>query len=472
MRVHKIDDLISKEIDLYPKKWNKNFKKILLYYPNDYFVGMSNLGFHTILKKINELPDVVCERSFYPFLYSFESKTFITNFDVVIFSISFEIDFLHVIEVLRNAKIPYFKNQRSKPLLVAGGIAITLNPFLMKDIFDVQLIGEGEELIVEFLNAYFNSGKFENINGVFIEEKTINRRIYNGNYVAHNTIITPFTEFPNTLLIEIERGCPYSCYFCASTYNYRPYRERDKNLICELVNIYKDKINKVGLIGSSVLSHKNFLEIGEYILSLGLNFSVSSMRLNKITDENVKLLKKANNKTFTVAIEAGNEKLRKKINKKLSDDEIFTAIEIFIRYKILNLKFYFMIGFPEEEIEDVKSIVNMVKKIKFLYLKNKKYLKRFGKFTLSVNPFIPKRNTPFFKYKIEDLNILKNKIKYLQEEIKKIPNVEIIFENIYNSYLQYILSTGDSSIIKFLIECSEKKFNTKKIVESFVDKIK
>ncbi len=470
--IQNIDIIKAKEINLYPKKWRKNLKKVLLVFPNRYYIGMSNLGFHTIFKKINEIDDVICERGFYPYPVSFETKTPFNEFELIIFSISFEIDFLNVIDMLIKSGIELFKKKRKKPFLTAGGIAITLNPFILKEIFDVQLIGEGEELIIEFVKNFFtDKEKIYSIEGVFSENKEIKRRIYTGNYIAHSTILTENTEFSNYFLIEISRGCPYSCYFCAATYNYRPYREKDYNEILKLFENFNGKIKKVGLIGSSVLSHKKFFDICNYLIEKNIDFSVSSLRLDKINDEVLRLLKLGKNSSFTVAIEAGSERLRKLINKKLSDEKIFYAIDLFIKHKILNLKFYFMIGLPGEKWDDVEKIVEIIEKIKKEYLKNKKYLKHLGAFTISVNPFIPKRNTPFFKYPIDKFDILTTKISFLKKRLKKIPNVKVQVEDITKSYIQCLLSKDDGKFLPFLIEKVKKRISDKKFVFSFIDKI-
>ena len=257
----------------------------------------------------------------------------------------------------------------------------------------------------------------------------------------------------------------FHVFFCAASYNYRPYRIRKTEKILEVIEKFKKSCQKIGLIGSSVLSHPDFTKIGEYILKIGKYFSVSSMRIDTITDEKIELLLKARNNTFTVAIEAGNDRLRKFINKKLTDEQIFKAIEKFIKYKVLNLKFYFLIGLPGETEEDIFDIVNLVKRIKGEYLKHKKELKIFGKFIVSVNPFIPKRNTPFFNCKFEEIGIVKRKIKIIRESLKKEPNVEVKIEDPYTCFLQYILSVKDSKFLPLIIEKVERNYSNKKFYE-------
>ncbi len=463
--------MYNREVTLYsyPSKFSKNKIKVLLYYPNTYYIGMSNLGFQTIFHILKTIPDIYCERGFYPDLSSFETKTPLKKFDLIIFSISFEIDFINIIEILLKTEIEIFSEKRNTPFLAAGGIAITLNPYLYKNVFDVQFIGEGEELIKEFINEFLANKNFSKIKGIFTKYDNFpDRRVYyKDDLVSHSVIITPETIFSNSLLIEIARGCLFACNFCAVSYNYKPFRPRNKEKILSIITMHKDNYQKIGLISSNVCSHPDFFEIGECILKLNKKFSISSLRLDTLKEETIDLLKKANNNTFTVAIETGSEKLRKKINKKLTDKQIFNAIELFIKKKVLNLKFYFLVGLPEEEFEDIIEIVNIIKKFKSIYHKNRNYLKHFGKFTISINPFIPKRNTPFFNYKIEDITSLMQKYSFLKKELKKIPNVELIFENIYSAYLQYYLSTQNENFVNELIDKVKYGLSNKK----FIDKI-
>ena len=451
----------------YPSKYSKNKLKVLLYYPNNYYAGMSNLGFQTIFHKLKQNQEVYCERGFYPDIKSYENNLSFNEFDIIIFSISFEIDFLNIIEILLKTGISIYKKDRKRPFIAAGGIAITLNPYILKDIFDVEFIGEGEELIDEFIYTYLNDKDFNDIKGIFLDNQNISKRKYKGDYVCHSVMLTKKTEFSNSLLIEIARGCPFSCKFCAVSYNYKPFRPRKLKNILEILNNFKEFYKKAGIISSNVCSHPDFLKICDFLLKNNKKFSISSLRLDTLNDEIVKILKRGGITTFTVAIEAGSEKLRKIINKKLTDEHIFEAIELFVKNRILNLKFYFMIGIPFEEFQDIEQIVVLIKKIKIIYLANKNYLKHFGKFTISINPFIPKRETPFFDYNIDTIDNLKIKQNFLKRELSKIPNVKVIFENIYNSYLQSYLSKFDHKFLPLLIEKVEKGISNKK----FIDKV-
>ncbi len=445
----------------------------MLVYPNSYHVGMSNLGFQTVYKILNEINDISCERAFLETGFkkpvSIESGRYAKDFDAIIFSVSFEIDFLNVIRFLQCSGIPLSRKERvTMPPLIAGGIAVTLNFKPLLDIMDYFLIGDGEELVAEFLISLFEGKQLSNIRGV-IESKKNNSTlpaIYKGNKICHSVISTNNTEFSETLLLEIARGCPYKCNFCAVSYNYAPYRihklEDIKKTIEDNIKIFK----KIGIVGASVTSHPDFLPLCKWLNRKKIPFSVTSLRLNTVNEEIVEELLKGKNNSFAVAVEACSDNLRKIINKGLTDKEIFRAIDIFIKKKVINLKVYIIVGLPFEQFEDVTKIVDFVVKIKEMYMSKRKLLKNFGNLSISVNPFIPKPNTPFHKYKMESEESLRKKIKFLHEKLKKIPNVRIFSEDIYRAYLQGLLSKADSQIMNYLVEKINSKISDKRFFKN------
>ncbi len=469
-----INERLEKEKTHIIKNFRKDFK-VLLVYPNSYYVGMSNLGFHSIYAILNSLPNVTCERSFLPEFdlkpLSYETLNFPLSFDLIIFSISFEIDFLNLIKFLELSEIPIFsKDRHGYPYIAVGGIAVTLNYRSISKVADYFLIGEGEELIVDFVNKVMNGEKADKI---FYPDKK--RVIYTGDYVCHSVISTNDTEFSDTLLVEIARGCHFKCKFCAASYNYSPYRIKKFDKILDVFEREIDIFNKVGIVGASVTSHPDFLNICKWLNSNQIKFTLTSLRLDTVTTNILEELKKGGNKTFTVAVESGSEDLRNKLGKKLSDKIIFNAIEKFIESKIVDLKFYFMIGFPFENFTDIENIVKIVKDIKDIYLSKRKILKKLGSFSISVNPFIPKPNTPFYKYNMEKEDVLNVKIKYLKDKFRKIANINFQNENLYSAYLQGLLSKTDMDLTDLLIEKNEKDFKNKaffkknyKLFEKFI----
>ncbi len=454
-----------------------NFKKkykVLLVYPNSYFIGMSNLGFHTIYKIINSHELFCCERCFIPEYnlkpLSFETQNFPEFFDIIIFSVSFEIDFINVIKFLQLSGIPLLKKDRKNfPIIAAGGIAITLNYKPLRNIIDYFIIGEGEDLINQFLLKIVNSEEPEELKGIVGDTKeSTERAVYNGTF-AHSIFCTKETEFSETFLIEIARGCKYNCNFCAASYNYSPYRinrfEKIQIILDKFLSLYK----KVGIVGSTVTSHPDFIKICSYISEKKIPFSVTSLRLDSLNFDILDALLLGGNKSFTVAVEAATDTLREKINKKLTTEQIFEAISKFMHKKIINLKFYFIIGLPYESFDDVVEIVSFINQVRELYLSKKYFLKHLGVFQISINPFIPKANTPFYRFSMEKPEDLNKKIEYLKRNLNKIPNVNVKFENLELAYIQGLIAKGDFDLDKFLIEISKNKIKSKSILKKHFD---
>lgn len=459
-----LEKLKKAEIPLILKNFKKNFK-VLLVYPNSYYIGMSNLGFQTIYKVLNSHSEISCERAFLPEFkvkpVSFETNTFPEFFDIIIFSISFEIDFFNVLTFLKLSGFPLYKDERKNlPVIAAGGIAVTLNYKPLSKFLDYFLIGEGEELIVKFVEQIITGGNPLNIDGVIGEEKEESKRICSDK-IAHSIFSTKFTEFSDTFLIEIARGCKYSCNFCAASYNYSPYRIHRFNELKDVMNKYLKFFNKAGIVGSTVTSHPDFIKICSYLNNRNIPFSVTSLRLDSVSFEILDSLIAGKNRTFTVAVEAATDSLRSKINKKLTTEQIFEAISMFIEKKIINLKFYFIIGLPFESFDDVKEIVAFMEKVRNCYLNKKYFLKHLGRFIISINPFIPKANTPFYEYPMESEFILLKKLKFLKNNLKKIPNIQVKFENIYSAYTQGLFSKGDENIDRLIYLSVDKKLKFK-----------
>ncbi len=454
-----------------------NFRKknkILLVYPNTYYVGMSNLGFQTIYKILNSREDIFCERAFLEDDFSkpksLENNRFAAEFDVIIFSISFEIDFFNVIKFLKLSGFPLKRKERADfPPVIAGGIAITLNYKPLLNIVDYFITGDGEESVCETVNSLLKGEKPQNITGVVSSEENnvTSRAIYRGDIICHSVIATENTEFSNTLLVEIARGCPYKCNFCAVSYNCAPYRIHKTGKIKEIIEKSLPVFDKVGIVGASVTSHPEFIDLCKWLNSKNIPFSITSLRLDTVSDNLIEELIKGGNNTFAVAVESCSEDLRKRINKRLSDSEIFDAMEKFINHKVLNLKIYIIVGLPYETFEHVEKIVTFVRRIKEMYLMKRKELKNLGSITVSVNPFIPKSNTPFFEFKMDNEESLTNKIKFLLKHLNKIPNVKMVCEDIYRAYMQGLLSKGDEKITNLFIEKALNNISHKRFFKKY-----
>jgi len=488
--------LVQEEGTIY-KEWGGK-TPICLVFPNTYHVGMSNLGFQLLYGILNALPDVVCERAFLPKkegyeksgrpLRSLESNKPLSEFQIIAFSIPFENDFLHVLSILEMARIPLkagARDQRS-PLVVAGGAAVTLNPEPLASFVDLFFIGEGEESFLDFLIVFQDAGEEgkEGLLGQAAEiEGIYSPALYEARYdergllvefaplvdtaparvkrrwvtdttltPSTSTILTPLTEFKEMFLMELNRGCPHRCRFCATRTIYRPFRNRALETLMGEADQGLQRGKRIGLVGSALGDHPGFNELCSYITANGGEISIASIRADSITTERARLLAASGHRTVTMAPEAGTERLRAVVAKGLKDEEIFAAAETLAAHGITNLKLYFIIGLPTETSEDIEGICTLVKRIKHHMGKGGR---RIGEITLSITPFVPKAWTPFQWQPFEEIKTLKKRIQTIKKGVGKIPRVRVIHDLPKWGYVQTLLSMGDRRVGDILLRVHE-----------------
>ncbi|MFH1624789.1 MAG: TIGR03960 family B12-binding radical SAM protein [Pseudomonadota bacterium] len=502
--IDKARKILAEEEGTIIKSWGGKIT-VAIAYPNLYYVGMSNLGLHTIYYYLNSLPDVLCERVFLPgkddyqayastntALFTLESQKPLYQFDIVAFSISFENDYLNILRILDLGKIPLGRENRDNghPLIIAGGVASSLNPEPISDFIDLFVIGEGEEVLSELIDSYRNGVEkgykkdkiLENMAGIVgvyvpgcytvtyksdgtikdFEPKSgfprqVKRRWIKSidKFRTHSVILTPDTEFSNMFLIEISRGCKWGCRFCAASFIYRPYRKRGLEELGEMAINALTKKNKIGFIGAAVSDYPGLSELCELVIAKNGKVSVASLRADSLNDRVIKCLKASGHKTISLAPEVGSERLRKVLDKKITEEDILRAVETVIRNNILNLKLYFLIGLPTETLDDVEEIIRMTKKIKHHMVKVSKGNKRLGRVTLSINSFVPKPVTPFQWHPFDDLKSLNNKLKVTRSGLKKEGNVNVTSDLPKWAYVQSLLSRGDRRVGRIILAAYE-----------------
>ena len=514
---------LSSEKGTIIKRWGRKVT-VALIYPNTYFVGMSNLGYQQVYHLLNHREDTICERVFLPdredmdeyqrtgtAIFSLESHRLLRDFDIIAFSIPFENDYLHALKILEMGNIPLMAAERSEehPLVVAGGVTTFLNPEPMADFIDLFLIGEGEELVNEFVDGYLKNNdaekvellsKLTKIEGIYVPslysvsykpDGTIESFVQKGKASRKvkrrwirdidsaptvSRIFTPDTEFSGMHLVEISRGCGRGCRFCTAGFIYLPPRIRNPKRILDDISgqwsVASGKsthIDKVGLVSAAVSDYPFIHSLCVPLIAMGKKVSVSSLRMDSTSDELVDALKESGHKTMTFAPEAGTERLRNVINKGISEDDILKSVEMAISRGILNAKLYFLIGLPTETDDDIEGIVKLAKRIKKEVLVLTKEAGRIGTITLSINPLIPKPWTPFQWSPMEDVKSMGNKLKYIKESLKKEGNIEVNHENPKDSYLQALLSRGDRRVGGIIRAALESGSWNRGIRESQVD---
>ena len=521
---------LSSEKGAIIKRWGRKVT-VALIYPNTYFVGMSNLGYQQVYHLLNQREDTLCERVFLPDredmdeyqrtgtpIFSLESQRLLREFDIIAFSIPFENDYLNALKILKMGGIPLLAKDRGEnyPLVISGGVTSFLNPEPMADFIDLFLIGEGEEVVNEFIDRFIKNSngdkkellsRLSKVEGAYVpsfyqvtykengeidsflpKEKAprkVKRRWIRDIDSAPtiSRIFTPETEFSGMHLVEISRGCGRGCRFCTAGFIYLPPRIRNPKKILDELEIQESgvgsrggvtppllKAEKVGLVSAAVSDYPFINSLCAPLIAKGKKVSVSSLRMDSTTDELVDALKESGHKTMTFAPEAGTERLRNVINKGISEDDILKSVEMAISRGILNAKLYFLIGVPTETDEDIEGIVKLAKRIKKEVLGLTKEAGRIGTITLSINPFIPKPWTPFQWSPMEDVKSLSNKLKYIRESLKKEGNIEVIHENPKDSYVQALLSRGDRRGGEIIRAALDSGSWSRGIKDSLVDK--
>src|SRR5687767_11435234 len=436
-------ELLSREVG-YVRKPHGGKLRIALAFPNTYFVGMSNLGFQTVYKLFNEEADIVCERFFLPpkselaaqmaagaALVTLESQTPVRDFDVVAFSVSFEWDYTNVLTLLRLAGIPVRAEQRTHhdPLILIGGAVTFVNPEPLAPFADVIAAGEGEALIPPLLEAFKQASDRDDLLRRLVAERGYYvPSFYDVDYAGNGsiaryiprpdtgappvvkkaalktteavdppatTIFTPETEFGSRFLVEVVRGCANLCRFCWAGYNYLPVRAFPKDRILQLAEQARPHSNRVGLVSIALCDHPEIEEILTRLAEMGYSISPASLRLDDLTPKIVGLLRQSGEKTLTIAPETGSDRLRRVINKTITNDEIRAAAEMIFASGIENLKLYFMLGPPTETDEDLVAIRDLSLQLREAMVKHGRGRGHLGRIVGSVNPLVPKPGTAY-----------------------------------------------------------------------------
>jgi radical SAM superfamily enzyme YgiQ (UPF0313 family) len=481
------------------KDWRTIDFSFGLIYPNIYKIGMSSYSIRLLYHLINSYDHIVCERIFLPEkirfpaskdysreknLRSIENKIQPQDFDILGFSIHFENDFKNILWILDKSEIPLTFQRRQDlrkkkgenfPLIIGGGPVITSNPISFSNIFDLFFIGDAESNINQFFSI-FKELKYQKISypdfltqvdkieGIFVPSlsnsstRAILKDLDDSPIPIYQLRSKSYIDSPifeNNFFIETNRGCPYQCKFCISSFHNSPFRNRSYENIIEAVDssIKFSRFNTISLIGSCVSSHPKFKQICEYIIGKGKRLTLPSLRIDHITPEIIHTLESGEIKTITIAPEAGSEDLRYKLGKNFSNKKIISVLSQILTSKIKNIKFYFLIGLPNEIDKDINEIIKLLKSIDELGFTNRSL-------KVNINPFIPKLNTPYERevkfYFKKELNSFVRKYQKIERELKNIQSIKLKSMNfktiVKNARLQTLISLGDKTVADLLIK--------------------
>lgn len=489
------------------KDWRGRLS-VALAFPAPRDVGMASLGFQAVYGLLNTREDVVCERVFLPGkgpALSEESGRRLTDFDLAAFSLSFENDFPNLLAILEQGGVPILARDRnaSRPLVVAGGIVSGLNPEPLAPFVDVFLIGEAEELLPPFLSrldpaadreellaeiaahvpgAYVPSlyrpvwspdGRLVSMEPVAPAPARV-RRVYCKNLSDFSTVSRfppgqPGT-FESTVLVEVSRGCPHGCRFCAAGHVTRPPRFRPVDRLERDILTAAAAGETAGMLGAAVSDLPGLPALCRLAKDHGLRLSFSSLRADAMTPELCAAVAESRVKTATLAPDAGSERMRRIIRKGITEQDVLGAAGRLVEAGVLNLKLYFMLGLPWETSADVDAVVELTLRVKEAFLAASRPRGRMGGIRVSISSFVPKAHTPFQWAPMDTARSLKEKAGRIRHALRRVPNVTVTADVPRMALVQGLLSRGDRRVAEILLLAHKNQGNwPKTLKESTVD---
>lgn len=476
--------------------------RVALGYPNTYHVGMSNLGLQVVYGILNRTPGVRCERFFLPDpdeveeyerhgrrLFSLESQQAIEEFDLVAITCSYENDYVNILRILELAGLPLWSQERtqSHPLVLVGGAVTLLNPEPIADFVDLFSVGEAEGLVedlVDKLREVRNLSKADQLMGLAqvpgLYVPSLYEPRYEGerflglepkagvpaqiakNYISReqfdevnssSCLMTENTEFANTFLIEVSRGCPYVCRFCTVGFSYPKVRWKPLDRLWEDIATVKQYQPRIGLISATVGNHPDIEKLCERLMQEDLSVAFSSLRADRLPDAILDTLVRGGSHSMTLAPETGSETLRKSINKRFSDAQYFEAAQRAFRRGIKNIKMYSMVGLPNELDEDMDALVAMVQETRKIQVAEGK---GGGRITLGLGLFVPKPLTPYQWNPMATLDLALSRMQRVEKQLARVGGVKVNAEVPKTAILEGLQARADRRLGKVLARVYRK----------------
>jgi len=442
-------------------------------FPNEYTVGITSLGYQVVWASLAIRNDLDVARLFTDLHESLPREP-----ELVGFSLSWELDYVNILNLLEFLEIPASTQDRGNdhPLVFGGGTVLTANPEPFADFFDVVLLGDGEDLLTNFLDAYqqvrtadratkllhlaqvpgiyipsLYEVSYAEKDGMIIAINPIDSRVpaqvekqtYRGNTLSTSTVVTEKAAWENIYMVEVVRSCPEMCRFCLASYLTLPFRTANlQESLIPAIDQGLTVTNRLGLLGASVTQHPEFSELLHHLCQpkyADIRLSIASVRTNTVTEQLATTLSKLQTTSITIAVESGSENVRKIVNKKLSNEEIVQAAINAKAGGLKSLKLYGMVGIPGEEAEDLEATIAMMTGLK----KAAPGLK----LTLGCSTFVPKSHTPFQWFGVNSQ--AEKRLKLLEKKLK--PQGISFRPESYNwSVIQALISRGDRRLTPLL----------------------
>lgn len=441
--------------------------RVALIVPNDYIVASSGLAFYYVQKLLNQHPRIRCERFFYDEsfskYYSLETQTPLDEFPIWLFSVSFENDLLNLLDLLKKKGIPLLWKDREEhhPLVVAGGAVTYLNTEFLLPVADAVYYGELEKHLEEFSEALTGEKKEDilkalaeipsmNVPSLGKKHSEIATGVIVDEFLPHAHIVSDAGVFLGKLLVELGRGCIRRCAFCIFGKNLKPARfvrpDRFESLVEEI------PWKEYGLISATITDYPWLNELLDVVERHQLKISVSSLRLDRLSERLLKVLKESGQRSFTIAPEAGSQKIRDILKKDITDEQIEIALKMARNVGFDRIKMYFIYGLEEETEEDLRAF----RKIGELALQM-----GYREVHMSFNPLIPKPGTDFEERRMEPVDVLREKEKFLKEYLK---GFRVDFESIRESVIQYTIARASREEIVEWVKSFENKKRFRKMI--------
>ncbi|MFO8143988.1 MAG: radical SAM protein [Dehalococcoidales bacterium] len=456
------------------KNWGGRIP-VALVYPNSYYLGMSCVGIHVLYSLFNAHSRVVCERVFgerdnkgnlMP-LISLESQRPLADFSIIAFSVSYEVDYINIMGILKSSGLPIYAADRdeSHPLVIAGGPCISSNPSPLSPFFDLFCIGEAEPVMDQLIEVLVDAigdkrdellRALSPIPGIYLPHRhqdsiSILQRAENlDEHPATSTILTRNTELSNLYLIEVGRGCSWGCRFCMVGNSFGPARFRSTDTLIEQAREGLKHRKRLGMIGPAVTDHPEIEKLVFHLKEMGMGLSVSSLRMRPLSRILLGELARSQVKSVAFAPEAGSSRLRNLIRKSLSEEDILQAVDTAAGSGIKQIKLYFMIGLPSETEQDTEEIIRLVTESKSLIDR-----KRSGtRIILKVSPFVPKAHTPLQWLPMARPEQLNRTLAVMKKSLPQ-KGIRVKSESPAWSQIQAILSRGDGDVSQVLAAVNE-----------------
>ncbi|MEM9946291.1 MAG: radical SAM protein [Cyanobacteria bacterium P01_D01_bin.36] len=474
MQFHPVPNFFSDEKRLFTTSQpNDDAIPVIFAFPNEYTVGITSLGFQIVWSMLSQRSDIDVAR-----LFTDSSEPLPAQAELMGFSLSWELDYVNILGLLEEQKIPIRAGDRTNdhPLIFGGGPVLTANPEPFSAFFDVILLGDGENLLYDFLDAYAQVREasrsaqlkaLAQVPGVYIPTlyevtytapdgpiasilpidddipPTVKKQTYRGNVLSASTVVTKKAAWENIFMVEVVRSCPEMCRFCLASYLTLPFRAA--SIEASLIPAIEKGLSvtrRLGLLGASITQHPEFEDLLDYINRPeydDVRVSMSSVRTNTVNAKLAETLVKHDSKSITIAIESGSQRVRNIVNKKLDTDEIEAAARAAKAGGLKALKLYGMAGVPGEDQEDLAEtaalMIDLKKKVPGI------------RFTLGCSTFVPKGHTPFQWYGVNKQ--AEKRLKFLQKQLRPC-GIDFRPESYSWSVIQALISRGDRRLTDLL----------------------